>query len=597
MSEPQLQRACACGGTCPTCKTEPDKRVQTKRVDASGGGAGAVPAIINSVVSGSGRPLDTATRSFMEPRFGFDFSGVRIHTDARAAESTREVNALAYTVGRNVVFGAGQYAPQTEAGRHLLAHELTHVIQQRSDDHSGVVHRQPKPPNANPNPNPPPAAANKFSPTPGCIVDKTNTQIPVDTGTVTVIEYGAEWCGGCGIEQKFLVELCNEYKAAKTAAPVRFFLVDQIDDAKKPTDKTWPPLPGSVPAVLVYSGKFETFKALGPTTKVEVKAAIDAAIPCAKDPLKCAPLEEPAGGPGCTIQTAAVPKGNRFKFSANIVDFAPGEEAKLEAFVKKIKPGARVDLLGLASSDGPVATNRVLSCQRALTATRVFARNGILVKSLIGAGPVPATDNKPEFRAVDVTVTDPVIPNKPPQTPTATASCDPATCKPDFAISGPTTVVKPPKFSDPKENTSGDPRQLLQTYNCDPALFQIVYKGTATNIFITHVKWQKDPPAGTLSVQRNARDEKGDDPAPGQRAASFATLNPVVSGTGWDTNVNASGGRQACWTTKQAPSWCVPFCSFGKFTMVATVSWQCGTTICSNDFNTQPLTIDVQKTP
>ncbi len=66
----------------------------------------------------------------MEPRFGHDFSQVRIHTDERAAETARAVNALAYTVGRDVVFGAGQYAPQTDEGRRLLAHELTHVVQQ-----------------------------------------------------------------------------------------------------------------------------------------------------------------------------------------------------------------------------------------------------------------------------------------------------------------------------------------------------------------------------------------------------------------------------------------------------------------------------------
>ncbi len=66
----------------------------------------------------------------MEPRFGYDFSKVRVHTDARAAESAQAVNASAYTVGRNVVFGTGQYVPETHEGRRLLGHELTHVVQQ-----------------------------------------------------------------------------------------------------------------------------------------------------------------------------------------------------------------------------------------------------------------------------------------------------------------------------------------------------------------------------------------------------------------------------------------------------------------------------------
>jgi hypothetical protein len=84
------------------------------------------------VLRSPGQPLDAETRAFMEPRFGHDFKNVRIHTDARAAESATAVNALAYTVGRDVVLGAGQYAPTTRRGQRLLAHELSHVEQQQS---------------------------------------------------------------------------------------------------------------------------------------------------------------------------------------------------------------------------------------------------------------------------------------------------------------------------------------------------------------------------------------------------------------------------------------------------------------------------------
>ena len=66
----------------------------------------------------------------MELRFGHDFSRVRVHTDAKAAESARAVNALAYTVGHDMAFGAGQYVPETSEGRQLVAHELAHVVQQ-----------------------------------------------------------------------------------------------------------------------------------------------------------------------------------------------------------------------------------------------------------------------------------------------------------------------------------------------------------------------------------------------------------------------------------------------------------------------------------
>ena len=89
----------------------------------------AMEANINAL-RGGGHPLDPATRGFMEPRFGHDFSQVRVHTDARAAESARAMNALAYTVGKNIVFGTGQYSQGSEAGRRLLAHELAHVLQQ-----------------------------------------------------------------------------------------------------------------------------------------------------------------------------------------------------------------------------------------------------------------------------------------------------------------------------------------------------------------------------------------------------------------------------------------------------------------------------------
>ncbi len=81
-------------------------------------------------ISETGKPLESNTREFMEARFGTDFSGVRVHADAHAVESAEALNASAYAIGNDIVFGAGQYAPQNQAGRHLLAHELTHTLQQ-----------------------------------------------------------------------------------------------------------------------------------------------------------------------------------------------------------------------------------------------------------------------------------------------------------------------------------------------------------------------------------------------------------------------------------------------------------------------------------
>jgi hypothetical protein len=91
---------------------------------------------IGSLTSG-GQPLPESSRAFFEPRFGHDFSYVRLRTDAKAAESARAINAQAYTVGHDVVFAAGQCKPGTMNGNRLLAHELTHVVQQQHGDEQG----------------------------------------------------------------------------------------------------------------------------------------------------------------------------------------------------------------------------------------------------------------------------------------------------------------------------------------------------------------------------------------------------------------------------------------------------------------------------
>jgi outer membrane protein OmpA-like peptidoglycan-associated protein len=94
--------------------------------------ARGIPLIVHEVLRASGEPLEPTTRALMESRFGHDFSRVRVHTDAKAVESAQAVHAQAYTVGRDIVFSRGQYAPERPEGRRLLAHELAHTIQQAS---------------------------------------------------------------------------------------------------------------------------------------------------------------------------------------------------------------------------------------------------------------------------------------------------------------------------------------------------------------------------------------------------------------------------------------------------------------------------------
>lgn len=91
---------------------------------------GTAPASVDRVLASPGKPLEPALQQEMDQRFGYDFSRVRVHTDAAAEQSARDVNAHAYTVGHQMVFGAGQFAPGTHEGRRLIAHELTHVVQQ-----------------------------------------------------------------------------------------------------------------------------------------------------------------------------------------------------------------------------------------------------------------------------------------------------------------------------------------------------------------------------------------------------------------------------------------------------------------------------------
>ena len=106
-------------------KKKEEPAVQRKA--AGKGDAYNAPASVDDILNQAGEPLDTATRTAMETRFGADFSGVRVHTDARSAHG---MDALAYTVGQDVVFAPGRYSPKTAMGRQLLAHELAHVVQQ-----------------------------------------------------------------------------------------------------------------------------------------------------------------------------------------------------------------------------------------------------------------------------------------------------------------------------------------------------------------------------------------------------------------------------------------------------------------------------------
>jgi hypothetical protein len=114
-----LQKKCSCGGICPKCRHD--------RNDLQ-----SIPGNVYEVLNTTGNPLDKNTRQFMESKFGQDFSQVKLHTDENATGSAQQMNAKAYTVGQNIVFDNKYYSPASHDGRHLLAHELTHTVQQKN---------------------------------------------------------------------------------------------------------------------------------------------------------------------------------------------------------------------------------------------------------------------------------------------------------------------------------------------------------------------------------------------------------------------------------------------------------------------------------
>jgi hypothetical protein len=126
-----LQRKC---GKCPRKEMKRKGALQRSAVNA---GPNQVPPVVHEALNETGHPLESNTLSFMESRFRHDFSGVRVHTGAKATESAEAINAHAYTSGRDMVFNSGRYDPGSAPGRRLIAHELAHIVQQQE----GLPHR------------------------------------------------------------------------------------------------------------------------------------------------------------------------------------------------------------------------------------------------------------------------------------------------------------------------------------------------------------------------------------------------------------------------------------------------------------------------
>jgi hypothetical protein len=200
-----------------------------------------IPGHASARAHTSGEPLDRETRAVMESRLGHDFSKIRIHSDMAAAASARALDARAYTFGRDIVFGAGELAPETSEGRRLLAHELVHAVQQRAAPLSGAnavstsaaaesVQRQP----ANPQPATPPTPAENIKaalaflanvqPT---LIHKALSAAPVDGASVQVFSL-AHTLKGKPVTSVFNLQV----KVAKLAG----FVLARFDTNKIPVE-------------------------------------------------------------------------------------------------------------------------------------------------------------------------------------------------------------------------------------------------------------------------------------------------------------------------------------------------------------------------
>jgi|SRR5829696_3214609 len=137
----EVQRKCA------GCEEEEEK-LQRKEQGTGSKAVAMAPSLVHETLNSPGAPLDSTTRTYMEQRFAHDFDNVRVHTGGQADAAARHTNSLAFTLGNDVVFREGQYAPHSNEGRRLLAHELTHVVQQSAGSANPAIQRQAAQPSA-----------------------------------------------------------------------------------------------------------------------------------------------------------------------------------------------------------------------------------------------------------------------------------------------------------------------------------------------------------------------------------------------------------------------------------------------------------------
>jgi len=343
MSPPVLSRKCA------ACEDE-DKELRTKSAGADMGGMDA-PAQVESVLRGPGQPLDAGLRDHFEPRFGRDFSSVRIHQGAAAADSARSVGALAYTVGADIVFGAGSYAPAADSGRRLIAHELAHTVQQGA------------------------GATLRRSPITDCLAQKDEI-LPPHVGLVTVIAR----------EQELADKLGPDYE------PFKKLILERVDARTVVCQH-------GVPGVLAL------WNTRTPQKVIDVPAAtaslFGVAAPAAPTPT-AVPAVTPAPGPDdFEINRVGGSTASQLFFARGSDAITPSAQARID----QLKPShpAGVRLIGYTSTDE--AASLAQSRADAVKAALANPPDAIAVTSAVGNA--AANVSKSDFvhsRSVDVVI-------------------------------------------------------------------------------------------------------------------------------------------------------------------------------------------------
>jgi hypothetical protein len=330
---------------------------------------------------GGGHPLPESERAFFEPRFGRDFGQVRLHTDSRAAESARTVNARAFTVGRNVVLGAGEYAPGNTEGRRLLAHELAHVIQQRAIGRTarpeGTIQRQE------------PVTTITF----GAVVAKcilgAIAGVLFDAAIQAIIYSIKErtwrfWRATWDYCSLVLSAVIGCIAAPISAATLEPWITARLGPALGGISGTLlgkvllfiaKKLAIGIPKFIVKS--LAKLGCISPEQAAELGVTRDTP----EEPPEPAPVPVPLLPPTttCKPMTGDVTGDVRVLMKVNTAELlTPDEEVKLDKFADSLRgTDAKVKVHGLASTDGPADFNDRLSCSRALRGTQLLRDRGI----------------------------------------------------------------------------------------------------------------------------------------------------------------------------------------------------------------------------